>query len=94
MNPQLPAHVIERALAEDAPRARAEFLNVWREDLSDFVPIDVVEGCTDFGTFMRVYDPQFSYAAFCDAAGGTGADSFTLAIGHRLHDNATTVVIG
>jgi hypothetical protein len=93
MNPQLPAHVIERALAEDAPRARAEFLNVWREDLSDFVPIDVVEGCTDFSTFMRVYDPHFSYAAFCDPAGGTGADSFTLAIGHRLHDKAQTVVI-
>ena len=51
MNPRLPPHVVERALAEDAPRARAEYLNVWREDLSDFVPIDVVEGCTDFGTF-------------------------------------------
>ena len=49
MNPKLPQHVIDRALAEDAPRARAEFLNVWREDLADFMPLDVVEACTDFG---------------------------------------------
>ena len=35
MNPVLPAHVIERALQENAPKARAEFFNIWREDLSE-----------------------------------------------------------
>jgi hypothetical protein len=93
MNPQLPTHIVDRALAEDAPKARAEFLNVWREDLSDFVPLDVIEGCTDFGIYLRLPEPKFSYAAFCDPSGGTGSDSFTLAIGHRLHDQADTVVI-
>jgi hypothetical protein len=29
MNPQLPASVIDRALAEDAPRAKAEYQNIW-----------------------------------------------------------------
>ena len=42
-----------KALADDAPRARAEYLNVFREDMSDFVPVDVIEACTDFGTPER-----------------------------------------
>jgi hypothetical protein len=53
MNPLLPAHVLDRALANDAPRARAEYLNVWREDLTDFVPLDVIEAVTDFGVYER-----------------------------------------
>ena len=93
MNPQLPTHVVDRARAEDAPRARAEFLNIWREDLSDFIPLDVVEGCTDFGVYLRLPEPNFSYTAFCDPSGGTGSDAFTLAVAHRLHDQAGTVVI-
>jgi hypothetical protein len=83
MNLQLPAHVIDKALAEDAPKARAEYLNVWREDLSDFIPIDVIESCTDFGVHERPPQPGVKYVAFCDAAGGTGTNSFTLAIAHR-----------
>jgi hypothetical protein len=93
MNPKLPLEVVDKAMAEDRQKAGAEYQNIWREDLSDFIPLEVVEGSTDFGTFMRMYNPQFSYAAFCDPAGGTGSDSFTLAIGHRLRDQADTVVI-
>jgi hypothetical protein len=83
MNPKLPASVIEKAMAEDAPRARAEYLNIFREDLSDFIPLDVVESSTDFGVHERPPQPGIRYIAFCDAAGGTGSDSFTLAIAHR-----------
>jgi hypothetical protein len=83
MNPQLPAHVIDKALSEDALKARAEFLNVWREDLSDFIPLDVIESCTDRGVRERPPQPAVKYIAFCDAAGGTGTDSFALAIAHR-----------
>jgi hypothetical protein len=54
----------------------------------------VIEGSTDFGVYVRPPEPtRFSYIVFCDPAGGTGSDSFTLAIGHRLHDQADTVVI-
>jgi hypothetical protein len=41
MNPKLPEHVINRALAEDPHKARAEYLNFWREDLAEFLPKDV-----------------------------------------------------
>lgn len=83
MNPLLPASVIDKALAEDAPRARAEYLNVWREDLSDFIPFDAIEACTDFGTYERPPQPGTRYVAFADAAGGTGTDSYALAIAHH-----------
>ena len=87
MNPVLPAHVIERALQENAPKARAEFLNIWREDLSDFIPIDVVQGATEFGMFERPWRPGVMYFAACNSAGGTGQDSFTLAIAHKEGDH-------
>jgi hypothetical protein len=83
MNPVLPAHVIDKAIAEDAPKARAEFLNVWREDLSDFIPLDVIESCTEFGVHERPPQPGIKYVAYCDAAGGTDTDSFSIAIAHR-----------
>jgi hypothetical protein len=83
MNPQLPAHYVDKAIAEDAPKARAEYFNVWREDLSDFIPLDLIESCTDFGVHERAPQSGVKYIAFCDAASGTGTDSFTLAIAHR-----------
>jgi hypothetical protein len=82
MNPALPAHVIDKALSEDAPRARAEFQNIWREDLSDFIPADVIEGCTDFGVHERAPQAGTRYVAYCDASSGV-ADSFAIAIAHR-----------
>ena len=83
MNPKLPVAVIDKALAEDAARARAEYLNLFREDLSDFIPSDVIEGCTDFRTRERAPISGIRYVAFADAAGGTGSDSFAFAIAHR-----------
>ena len=85
MNPKLPQSVIDKAMEEDSSRARAEFLNTWREDVSDFIPVDVIENSTDFGSYERAPEPSSAvkYFAYCDAAGGTGKDSFTLAIAHR-----------
>jgi hypothetical protein len=80
MNPVLPAHVIDRALAEDASKARAEYQNIWREDLSDFIPADVVEACTEWGVHERAPQPGTRYFAYADCAGGTGNDSFALAV--------------
>ncbi len=85
MNPCLPQHVIDRALEQDAAKARAEYQNVWREDLSDFIPIDVIDAATDWGVSERPPSPNRSikYIAWADAAGGTGKDSFALAIAHK-----------
>src|SRR5262245_2649121 len=91
MNPVLPASVIDQALAEDAPKARAEFLNVWREDLSDFIPADVIESCTDFGVHERAPEPGRQYVAFADASSGL-SDSFGFAIAHRGTPHVLDVV--
>ena len=82
MNPKLPQHVVDEALAADAQRARAEYENVWREDLSDFIPADVIDAATD-PQYERQPMTGVSYHAHADAAGGTGTDSFAFAIAHR-----------
>jgi hypothetical protein len=93
MNPKLPQSVIDCAIANDAARARAEYENIWREDVSDFVTLDVIEACTDWGVIERPPQRGVLYTAYHDAAGGTGRDSFTLAIGHAEHSTAGRVVI-
>ena len=82
MNPALPAHVIDKALAEDAAKARAEYQNIWREDLSDFIPADVIEAATDWSVHERAPEAGTRYVAFADASSGL-ADSFGFAIAHR-----------
>jgi hypothetical protein len=85
MNSRLPAHVIERALAEDAAKARSEYQNVWRDDLTSFIPADVVDACTDFGVLERAPELGTRYVAYCDASSGI-ADSFAVAIASRGFD--------
>ncbi len=89
MNSKLQMHTVERALAEDSVRASAEYLNVWREDVTDFIPADVVESCTEFRIYERPPQRGICYFAYCDPAGGTGTDSFTLAIAHRDYEKDT-----
>lgn len=91
MNPALPAHVIDKALSEDAPKARAEYQNIWREDLSDFIPADVIDGCTDWGTHERAPQSGVRYVAYCDASSGI-SDSFAIAIAHRGTPHVLDVV--
>ncbi len=91
MNPRLPPRIVEQALAEDRYKAGAEYEGRWREDLSDFVPIDVIERCTTFGIIERAPSPDHSYFAFTDPAGGTGSDLFTLAIAHREQDGTVKI---
>jgi hypothetical protein len=86
MNPRLPQKTIDDALARDPVHARAEFENIWREDIGDFLPASVLEECTDFGITVRPPEKGIRYFAFVDAAGGTGRDSFAIAIAHRDAD--------
>jgi hypothetical protein len=90
MNPQLPAGAVDRAMAEDAHKARAEFLNIWR-DLAEFLPADVVEACTDRGVHERAPQPNVRYRAFDDAAGGTGKDSYALVVSHTEPDGSEMI---
>src|SRR5262249_16218118 len=72
MNPALPQSVVTRAKEKDPQRAAAEYESVWREDVSDFIPPDVIDQATDFGVIERPPVRGVRYKAFVDAAGGTG----------------------
>jgi hypothetical protein len=91
MNPTLPAKVIKQALADDPVRARSEYLAEWRSTDADFVPDDVIKGCTDWGVRVRPPEPGRRLFAFADAAGGTGQDAFAMALASRERDD--TVVL-
>jgi hypothetical protein len=90
MNPNLPKAYIERKLAEDPVRNRAEYVvdpsAPWRSTDADFVPDDVIQGCTDWEVRERPPQEGTHYFAFTDPAGGTGADSFCLGIAHLEAD--------
>jgi hypothetical protein len=84
MNASLPAADIERELAADPVKNAAEFMSLWRDDISGYIPADALEAATDTGVIQRPPSLDFStrYVAFADAAGGAraGGDSFTLGI--------------
>lgn len=90
MNPKLPQEVIDEAYARDPESAAAEYGAEFRSDLETFLGRDLIDGATDRGVTDRPPVPGVSYRAFCDPAGGSGADAMTCAIAHRDGD---TVVI-
>jgi hypothetical protein len=89
MNPTLPQRVIDDAMAEDAPRASAEYLAQFRSDISSLLHADMIEQAMRPKPIELPPAPKARYFAFCDPAGG-GQDEFTLAIGHLDRD---TVVV-
>jgi hypothetical protein len=91
MNASVPQSYIDAHLAEDRPRAEAEYMAIFRSDLEAFVLREVVEACISRGIRERAPKPGTSYQGFVDPSGGS-ADSFTLAIGH-LDQSRDVVVI-
>ena len=81
-NPSLPQSVVDRAMERDPASAAAEYLARFRSDVEAFVSREAVEMCVSPGVIERAPISRISYSAFCDPAGGAGADSFTLAIAH------------
>lgn len=89
-NSMLPQRVVERALQKDRPRALAEYMAEFRNDIEGFVPLEMVEACLgDYRERQAVAGT--GYRAFVDPSGGS-EDSFTLAISHRDHRNDLVVI--
>ena len=66
--------------------AAAEYGGEFRRDLESFINPEVVQACVSPGLFERPPQSGLKYVAFVDPAGGSGADSVTLAIVHREAD--------
>lgn len=81
MNPTLPKHVVDDALAIDPARARAEYLAEFRTDLEAFVSVDLVAEAQRGKPLELPPLDGVQYQAFADPSGG-GADHFTVSISH------------
>lgn len=86
MNPSLPQSVVDRAYAEDPASAAAEYGAEFRTDIESFISRDAVQGAVMSGINELPPLDGVEYRAFVDPAGGSGQDSFTLAIAHREGD--------
>jgi hypothetical protein len=82
MNSRVPQSVVDRAYAQDPASASAEYGAEFRSDLEAFVSQEVVEAAVVLGRRELPPVPGVSYTAFVDPSGGSGGDSFTVAIAH------------
>jgi uncharacterized Zn finger protein (UPF0148 family) len=80
MNPTLPVAVIAKAYLQDPQAARSEFGGEFRDDVSSFLPPEVVERAMVRNRFELPPMLGVRFVPFCDPSGGS-SDSFTLAIG-------------
>lgn len=86
MNPTLPKHIIEQAYSEDAASAAAEYGAQFRTDVESFISREAIEAVVIPDRIELAPASRNSYFAFVDAAGGSGQDSMTCAIGHKDGD--------
>jgi hypothetical protein len=86
LNPKLKASAVARAYELDPVGAEAEFGGQFRQPVTAYLDRSVVEKAIDKGITGRVRLPGVSYRAHVDFAGGTGSDSFAVAIGHAMRD--------
>lgn len=86
MNPTLPQAVVDEALVEDYEAAQAEYMAQFRSDIAAFLDVELLDKLTRPKPLEIPPSSRTEYLAFVDPAGGgegSGADEFTLAIGHR-----------
>lgn len=86
MNPALPQHVVDAAYEEDEANASAEYGAEFRRDIETFLPKEVLDAAKQPDRTELPPARGVSYVAFTDPAGGSGGDSFTLAIAHQTRD--------
>ena len=81
LNPRLPQAVVDEAMAEDEPAARAEYMATWRDDVASYVSRDVLEALVSPGITERPPHHAHRYRAFVDVSGGR-SDAFCWAVAH------------
>lgn len=81
MNPSIDPEYLKEQYERDPVSASAEFGAQFRTDVEAFISQEAVDAVTS-DERERPYIAGKRYYSFCDPAGGSGKDSFTLAIGH------------
>jgi hypothetical protein len=80
-NISLPQSVVDAAVERDPAAASSEYLGNFRDDISAYVPLELVDAAIETGVKVRPPTKDHIYSAFCDPSGGS-SDSMTLAIAH------------
>jgi hypothetical protein len=88
LNPLIDEEVIQAAKINDPEAAASEWEAEWRGDLTLYCDRALLERLVECGVTRHEPQERFRYTAFCDPAGGTGADSMTLAIAHKDADRS------
>ena len=81
LNPTLSESVVKRAFERDAAAARSEFGGEFRNDISGFIDLAVIEGAVDRGVTARPRLDGVVYRSGCDMSGGAH-DSATICVAH------------
>src|SRR5258705_596383 len=82
MNPTISQTFIDKEIEKDPEAGRAEWLGLFREDVSAAFPLELIEACMIPGRLELPYSPHVDqYFGFLDPSGGRH-DAFTLAIAH------------
>jgi hypothetical protein len=90
MNATVPQKFIDDERERDPARASGEYDAEFRADIAKLLSREAIMACVETGTFERPPDRSHSYFGFVDPAGGSGGDSFTMAIGHK---QGTTAIL-
>jgi hypothetical protein len=86
LNPSLSQEEIDRAIERDPVRNRAEYLSEFRNDISGFVPREVILACG--GDYYELPpQPGIAYRCFVDQASGIGEDSYAVAVAHKYGES-------
>jgi hypothetical protein len=92
MNPTIPQGYIDKEIEKDPEAARAEWLGLFREDVSAAFPLEVIESCIERGRMEVPFSPHVGrYFGFLDPSGGRH-DAFTIAIAHHNHSTDKIVI--
>lgn len=86
LNPTLNKETIDHATEEDPSAAESEWFGKFRSDIESYVSREAVSACVVEGRYELPPDKSIHYSAFVDPAGGSGQDSFTMAICHQEKD--------
>ncbi|MGH7194598.1 MAG: hypothetical protein ACREJM_13860, partial [Candidatus Saccharimonadales bacterium] len=79
MNPTFSQRQIDAAMERDPAWAKAEYLAEFRTDVASFIQREVVDAAVVPGRYELPPGSEH-YVGFADAAGGSGADSYTAAV--------------
>jgi hypothetical protein len=85
LNPDIDQADIDADYEDDPASAKAEWGALFRDDLEDYVPPEVIRACTIKERYELPYVFPGHYFAFVDPSGGS-RDSFAMAIAHRDHE--------